>query len=102
MKIQLELQLAEGIEAEMARGKEAGGAIMVIARMLDEGVIKSWKPPMATLAKWNRRGWWNYGVSLRSGWFEPGGLAAVYASITRRAQSQLGIIRSARSNKNNG
>ena len=24
------------------------------------------------LQKWSDKGWWNYGVSPRSGWFEPG------------------------------
>lgn len=31
-----------------------------------------YKRTHALLEKWSRVGWWNSGVSLRSGWFEPG------------------------------
>ena len=29
------------------------------------------KQAMAWVDKWDRKGWWDYGVSLRSGWFTP-------------------------------
>lgn len=29
---------------------------------------------MYYLEKWTRKGWWDYGVSLRSGWFTPEGV----------------------------
>lgn len=35
------------------------------------------------LSKWSDRGWWNYGVSLRSGWLESVGREAMQAA--RRA-----------------
>jgi len=28
------------------------------------------------LQKWTDKGWWNYGVSARSGWLEPAGIEA--------------------------
>jgi len=30
------------------------------------------KRAFALVSKWSGRNWWNYGVSLRGGWFEPG------------------------------
>lgn len=29
------------------------------------------------LMKWSRRHWWDYGVSARTGWFTPEGIAAI-------------------------
>lgn len=29
-----------------------------------------WKREYYLLDKWTRKGWWNYGVSARGGWFE--------------------------------
>lgn len=33
------------------------------------------------LEKWYRKGWWDYGVSLRSGWLTPDGKAAAVAVV---------------------
>lgn len=46
----------------------AGWALPGIARALGIPEKRAW----ALLKKWSDRGWWNYGVSLRGGWFEPG------------------------------
>ncbi len=35
------------------------------------------KRAMAMLDKWDRKGWWEYGVSLRSGWLTAKGLVAL-------------------------
>lgn len=32
------------------------------------------------LAKWERKGWWEYGVSLRGGWLTPEGRKALAAA----------------------
>jgi len=29
------------------------------------------------MVKWTDRGWWEYGVSLRTGWFTPEGIEAI-------------------------
>lgn len=35
------------------------------------------KRALYLLGKWTDKGWWEYGVSLRSGWFTAAGLAAI-------------------------
>lgn len=40
------------------------------------------------LDKWCRRGWWEYGVSLRSGWLTPEGLAEVRELLSRETPVQ--------------
>lgn len=36
-----------------------------------------WKRAEGFYRKWTRKGWWNYGVSARTGWFTDAGLAAL-------------------------
>lgn len=43
-----------------------------------------WKRLWRWLEKWDRKGWWNYGVSLRSGGFTAEGLARVSEVLSER------------------
>ena len=44
---------------------------------------------MNKVDKWCDRGWWNCGVSLRSGWFEPEGFAAATAAVMEEPQEVI-------------
>lgn len=39
------------------------------------------KPEYGYLDKWTRKGWWDYGVTLRSGWLTKRGFEALRAAL---------------------
>lgn len=62
MKAELENELVQRIQAgESARD--------ILRAMVREGKIKNIKQGLATLIKWDSKGFWDYGVTLDLGWF---------------------------------
>lgn len=41
------------------------------AEVIGESIGIHWKRTHSLLYKWSDKGWWNYGVSVRTGFFEP-------------------------------
>lgn len=41
------------------------------------------------LTKWDDKGWWDSGVSLRSGWFTPEGVVAIKEILARAQDDSL-------------
>ena len=68
MNIQLETYLFDNIRDTQSLHVEAMLPRNVIMRMIDEGMIASAKQAWRTLEKWNRKGLYEYGVSLDLGW----------------------------------
>lgn len=62
-------ELAEEFARRVALGGEFGRD--VIDDLMRRGAIASRKQAHATLAKWERRGWWDWGTTLEGGWFTP-------------------------------
>lgn len=56
--------------SQAARGMEFATDLATRLLAMDE------KRCLYLLGKWADKGWWEYGVSLRSGWMTPTGLAA--------------------------
>ncbi len=64
MRADLERELAARVRAEEFPRD-------VVQSMIDRGAIRSWKEAGATLEKWMRRGWWEFGTNVFGGWFTP-------------------------------
>lgn len=59
--------------------------VLVAGRLSDGAgnLVECTKRELYILAKWDRRGWWKYGVSLRGGWVTDKGRAAMAAQVQR-------------------
>lgn len=51
------------------------------AAEIAQGMGQNEKQALRWVEKWDARGWWDYGVSLRSGWFTPEGYEAALAAV---------------------
>lgn len=60
--------------------------VLVAGRLVDGAgdMVECSKRGLYILAKWVRRGWWDCGVSLRSGWLTPKGAAEMLADARLR------------------
>jgi hypothetical protein len=55
-----------------------------VAKM-PSGARIDWNQGDYILDKWTRKGWWEYGVSARSGWLTPKGVEALSLAIEQGA-----------------
>lgn len=52
-------------------GPRPGLSVQDFERLAHENMTPT-KQARGWLEKWADKGWWNYGVALEGGWFEPG------------------------------
>lgn len=49
--------------------------------IMPSGERIDWNRGLYILEKWDRKGWWDYGVSLRAGWLTDAGLSALQTTL---------------------